>query len=785
MRKGKFKNPFDHVLSHKSWLVKEREWDPKQQSVRETQFTVGNGFICCRGILEELPYDSYPGTYIAGIYDRTGAQITELVNLPNPYAFRMDVYGEKLDPVAMDVIHHRRTLDLYHGILYRHTVYKTTHKKRLDYRSRRFISLHDKNLLVLEIELTPLDAAMTVNMLTGIDAGVTNRGTVTEGRKRHFQPLEISSASDYIYLCIETFEKKTPIAYASALEICRGERCKLVGDRTANLRVRKGQTVTFRKYMVVKTSDTTKPAELRRETLKHLKAARKRGFHKIIEEHEKAWENRWDVKDINIEGDPDATRALRFNMFHLIIAGPEENSDASIGARTLSGEGYRGHIFWDTELFILPFFIYTNPAVAKNALLYRYHRLDAARHNAASKGFEGALFPWESADTGGECTPSWAKNFDGSIIKIVTMDEEHHIVCDIAYAFAHYCNATGDEQFLWKHALEVMLETARFWASRAVYNSKHKRYEIHHVMGPDEFHEDINNNAYTNGMVRWNLRTAVEWHNRFKRQNRAQFARLAKRLRLKACEVSKWKKIADKMYIPTSKKRNLIEPFDGFFRLREHRITSLNEHFMPELPSTVDWKDIAKTQFIKQADVVMLLYLLSDEFTLGEKKRNYYFNERKTLHKSSLSPAIHSVVGLEVGDEDKALHYFAHALSTDLSNIHGNTNEGIHAASAGGTWQAAIMGFAGLRPKEKALSFNPHMPSHWRGMHFSVYWRGCLLRVFINHAGTMVQLASRPKKKKILVEVYGETKELKYNKSNYFSCPKLGQKSNKGKRRSK
>jgi len=338
----------------------------------------------------------------------------------------------------MDHLYHRRTLDMHRGTLYRHTIYKTTHKKRIDYRSRRFVSMHDKHLMVMEIELTPLDSDMTINIMTSIDTGVSNKGVLTEGRKHHFQPLEVFTKANIHYICVETFEKKLNIAFASALEICRRNRCRIVAERAVNIRVRKNETITFRKFIAVRSSRHIRPSEIRRSTIGLLKAARRRGFDRLVEEHEKAWAERWKIANVDIDGDPEAARALRFNIYHLIIAGNEEDDDVSVGARTLSDEGYRGHVFWDTEIFILPFFIYTNPRIAKNLLMYRYHRLNAARHNAAARGYKGALFPWESADTGQECTPSWAKNFDGRIIKIVTMDQEHHIVSDIAYGVARH-----------------------------------------------------------------------------------------------------------------------------------------------------------------------------------------------------------------------------------------------------------------------------------------------------------------------------------------------------------
>ncbi len=752
------------------WIVKEDVWEPTQERVCETRFTLGNGHLCSRGAMEELIPGATPGTYIAGVYDRTGAQITELVNLPNPFYFRIDVEGEKLDLVAMDNVHHSRALDLRHGILHRHTVYRTAHRNRIDYRSRRLVSLANKQLMLLEIAVVPLDADMTISVQTRIDTGVYNQGALSEGQKRHFHPVEFMNKDGLSYLAVETFDNRVLVAYGSALEVQRKNRRTLVADRAVNLRVRRDEKVTFRKYVVVGSSRNSRRSELKRTVIRHLKKVYRNGFAALVNDHRRAWDDRWSVMDVEIEGDPEAARALRFNMYHLCIAGSEED-DASIGARTLSGEGYRGHVFWDTEIFVLPFFIYTAPAIAANLLLYRYRRLAAARNIAEASGYRGTLFPWESADSGEECTPSWAKNFDGSIVKIVTMEQEQHVVADIAFGFAQYCQATGSGGFFGEYALEVMIECARFWVSRVTYNEDRGQYEILKVMGPDEFHEGVDNNAYTNMMAQWNLRTAIKWCGRARREQPRKMARLARRLGLTAKEIRQWRTIAAEIVVPWSDQRKLLEPFEGYFGLRDSRIKSFDEHKMPVLPASVDWEGVGKTKLIKQADVVMLLYLLGDRFTLDEKKRNYYYYERRTLHKSSLSPAIHSIVGLEVGDESKARHHYSRAVSTDLDNIYGNTAEGFHAAAGGGSWQAAIMGFAGMRPGVSALSFCPHLPGHWQGMRFSVFWRGALLRVHITHKSTEVRCETRSPRGPVQVEVYGKVHEFQPHTAAVFSPP--------------
>ena len=753
------------------WMIEEKGWDPKLQKVRETQFTQGNGYFCCRGILEEIPYDSTPGTFLAGLFDKTGAQITELVNCPNPINLRIDTCGEKIGLIAMDHLHHERVLDMRYGVINRQTIFRTTHKKRVLYQSRRAISMHNKHLGMIEVDVTPLDAAMTLNIQTMIDTSVANKGVLTEGRKIHYMPYEVSDKDNISYLCVRTFENDTLIAYATSLEICRGNRCRIVSDRALKLRVRKGETISFRKLFVIHTSRRIKPHQLKRETIGDLKKARKRGIKRLIEEHANAWDKIWGSANVEIEGDQGADQALRFNIYHLAIVGNKANDDISVGARTLSGEGYRGHIFWDSELFIHPFFIYNFPTMARNQIMYRYHRLNAARAIAASKDYKGVLYPWESADTGEECTPSWTKDFDGTIIRITTLDYEHHIVANIAYAVDNYFRATGDIQFLAKYGFEMLVETARFWASRVEHNKKRDRYEIHHAMGPDEFHEDVKNSAFTNVMAQYNLETACKWYKWGKGRGPKKLVGIAHRLKLTEREVKSWHRIASKMYIPYSAKKKLIEQFDGYLKLHDPRITQLDPNFMPYLPASADYRTINQTQLIKQADVVMLLFLFPDCYTLEEKKKNYYYYERRTLHKSSLSPAIHSIVGLEVGDDDKALHYLAHALSTDLSNIHGNADEGIHAASAGGTWQAVIMGFAGMRIHPDCVSFDPHMPPIWKGLKFTVWFRGANLRVAITHRRTEIMIKRQKTRGKVFAQVYGKKKQLRPQKFVAFDAP--------------
>ncbi|MDH5662319.1 MAG: glycoside hydrolase family 65 protein, partial [Elusimicrobiota bacterium] len=426
---------------------------------------------------------------------------------------------------------------------------------------------------------------------------------------------------------------------------------------------------------------------------------------------------------------------------------------SSIGARALTGEGYRGHIFWDTEIFLLPFYLYTFPDVAKNMLLYRYKRLDTTRMRAKKNGFKGAMFPWESAGLGEDETPGWAKDLDGKVIRIHTGKMEHHITADIAYAFYHYYNVTHDEKFFRDYGYGILFETARFWASRVEYNERKRKYEIKQVIGPDEFHVDVNNNAFTNMMAKWNLLIAYNLFQKIRKSNPGFWRKLVQKIGLSAKEVAEWKKIATRISVNKCRGQ-IIEQFDGYFKKRRVKITDWDENFIPIVSGKLTPRDYAKTQLVKQADVIMLLYLLSDVFSIKTKRENYAYYIDRTIHKSSLSLPVYARMAIDVGDRSRGYRFFHTALRTDISNINNNTYEGIHAACMGGSWQVLINGFAGVKIEKGILSINPKMPRIWRKIIFSLHWRGTLLRLEVKSDKIKIRLVS-PGRKKVKIKVFG------------------------------
>ncbi|MFH2203361.1 MAG: glycosyl hydrolase family 65 protein [Elusimicrobiota bacterium] len=684
------------------WRIRETGWKPAQLGSQEARLSLGNGFMGNRAALEELPEGSTPGTFFAGIFNSAGALVPELVNAPDPFRLRLAQAGEKLGVDTMDVLEHERILDLRRALLLRRTVLRSCHGGRFLYRSLRFISRSAPGIAVMRVEVTPLDRAAELDIAHAIDASVSNEGTAAEGRKRHFTIEEAGGKDGRESLCVRTLDRKYRIAYAASM------RC------APRVKLGRGRTLRLTKYFAFATGRAEPAAALRRRALAALRRAESQGFDRLLKEHARAWDGLWRDSDIEIGGPLDVQQGVRFNIYHLLICAADAGEPAGIGAKALAGEGYKGHAFWDTEIFTLPFYIYTQPAMARRLLLYRCRRLDAARKIAATNGYRGAMFPWESADTGEEVTPPWHKTEDGRVIPIETGSQEHHITADIAYGLCSYCRAAGDEKLMREHGLKLLIETARFWASRVEGGAGGRPYEITGVIGPDEFHEQVSNNAYTNWLARWNLSVA---------------ARLADAPR---GEAAAWKRIAGRLANTSTHNGGIIPQFDGFARKRRVPPLKRSANGMPVIAGNPGIRDLGGSQYIKQADVLLLMYLFPDAFDRAQLRANYEYYESRTLHQSSLSPSIHAIMALRAGKPKQAYQYFLASLFTDLHDVHGNSAHGMHTACTGGTWQALVHGFAGVQVRDGAMVVEPRLPRGWKSMRFTLRRRGRRLRVEID-----------------------------------------------------
>jgi trehalose/maltose hydrolase-like predicted phosphorylase len=496
-------------------------------------------------------------------------------------------------------------------------------------------------------------------------------------------------------------------------------RVRLGGGRLPNL----GRRLLEQDGIKAALADTRIPGRLerigaydtsKRGALRALAAAEEAGFERLLGEHREAWATRWQVADIAIEGDPELELAVRFALFHL-MASVSATGEAAVGARGLSGSGYRGHVFWDSDVFVLPFLAATHPGAARAMLEYRIRRLAAAREEATRLGRAGARFPWESAGSGFDVTPTLAHLPTGEIAPIRTGELEEHIVADVAWAAACYLDWTGDEAFAAGPGRELLVETARYWASRVRLDAAGGAH-IYGVIGPDEYHEPVDDNAFTNVMARWNLRRAAT-------------------LGGSEAERADWLRLAGALVDGYDRMSGLYEQFAGFFRLEPLVIADV----APRRPIAADLllgaERTSSAQVLKQADVLMLHHLVPDEVAPGSLLPNLDFYEPRTAHGSSLSPAVHAALLARAGRLREALPALRIAARIDLDDLTGSTASGLHLATMGGLWQALAFGFAGVRPRGGVLVVDPRLPPEWGALELRLRFRGSPLRLRIDRDG--------------------------------------------------
>ncbi|MEE8392120.1 MAG: beta-phosphoglucomutase, partial [Anaerolineae bacterium] len=503
---------------HNNWHIVETECDPKTLHHKETVFTIGNGYLGTRGAFEERYPGDWPATLVHGVFDDTPLVHTELANAPNWLSFVLLVNGERFRMDRGTLLSYRRDLDLRTGVLTRTVRWRSPAGRTVDLAIERFASLADQHLLGIRYRVTALDFEGTLELCAGLDGHMLNAElfhwqAVDQGPvlRRTFRPKSKGTAGPQgVYLHVRTRNSGIELCEACHLAVSGGTDatythldCDSAPTIAAHLTVQPGEQITADKLIALVTSRET--TDVRQAVLSKLEEAVSHGYDDLRAANDAAWETEWETCNVTIEGDDKADLALRYSLFQLLIAAPRHDDRVSIPAKTLSGFGYRGHVFWDTEIFIVPFFTYTRPEIARNLLMYRYHTLPGARRKARESGYEGAMFAWESAGSGDETTPRWVPSPDGELTRIWCGDIEHHISADVAHAIVQYWRVTGDDDFMRDYGAEIVLDTARFWGSRAEWNAARDRYEINDVIGPDEYHDHVNNNVFTNCMARWNL----------------------------------------------------------------------------------------------------------------------------------------------------------------------------------------------------------------------------------------------------------------------------------------
>lgn len=707
-----------------NWVISEDSFDAKKQHHKETVFTIGNGYLCTRGAFEEGYPNDKRATFIHGVFDEAPIVFTELANCPDWLPIQIFINDERFTLLEGTIESYQRTLNLRNGLITRDILWRSPsgHAARILF--ERFTSLANEHLILARCQVTPQSDA-AVEFRAGLNGNTDNEGLA------HWKWMAQGQKDNVIYLHNRTRKSGIEIASAMRVQSTAGEEShRAVWDVEnsptvqVGLRAKAGQTVTIVKTVAIYTSRDMQHATLADCAVEQAKNSPT--WDDALAASTIAWQKEWQRTDIIIEGDDEAQISVRFNLFQMLIAAPRNDDRVNIGAKTLSGFGYRGHAFWDTEIFMLPLFIYTAPHIAKNLLNYRYNNLPGARRKARENGFEGAQFPWESADTGEEVTPTWVPHFADrtKLVRIWTGDIEIHISADIAHAAYQYWQASGDDAWFIEKGAELILDTAKFWASRAEWNAKIQRYEYNDVIGPDEYHEHVDNNAYTNRLAQWNLQTALQILPWLEQHAPQTHAKLVAGLDLNQNRLQKWMHVIEKVYLNIDSS-GLIEQFEGYHQRRHVDLAALE----PRTKSAQEIFGIEgcnETQVLKQPDVLMLQYLLREHFSDSSVLVNYNHYMPRTDHTygSSLGPSIMAVMACDVNKAGDAYEHFIRAVRADLRDVRGNAGDGIHAASAGGSWLAVVFGFGGLRINDKGCSIQPRLPGHWKRLAFKVIHRG-------------------------------------------------------------
>lgn len=735
----------------KNWLIEETEFDARNLGKYEAIFAQGNGYIGMRNALEERYVEEVRNTFITGTFNKAGdEEVTELPNIPDVTAMDIYVNGYRLNLQSGKVVEYSRVMNFKNGETTRKIVWKCPEGTVVTALFKRFVSLKNEHVAAEYLELS-CDSSAQLVIETGIHGDVTNHGAM------HFENLRrrIYDGVTMQFLS-ETTQSWVLAAVHSACRINREEKpLPIMGRRNMDLRwsitAEAGEPIRLEKISCFHSSrDLAYEKEehsgmserLKADGMECLRIEFEKGYDRLLAESEAVWEDFWKDHEVTIRGNDDFDQlALRFAQYHLNIMVKKDDNRVGIGAKALTGEGYKGHSFWDTEMFILPYFTLTEPKTARTLLEYRYRNLYGARKKAGENGWEGAMYPWECAwIDDGEVTPLYLGTdvVTGKVQKCLTGLIEHHISADVAYAVWQYYQASGDRDYMERYGYEIILDTALFWASRLEWNENKGCYEILDVIGPDEYKEHVDNNAYTNYMADYNMELAEHIMEALPKENKEVSDRLDRKFRFSQLKQKLMEKRA-KFYLPAPDENGIVPQTDQYMSLEpidlapykaSGRVLGIHQDYNME--------QMGKLMVSKQADTVMLDFLLPDLFPLETKRKNFEFYEDKTLHDSSLSRCVHAVLANDYGMDDMAYQMHQAACYTDLGPNMKSSEEGIHSASIGGIWLSCVMGFGGVRIRHDSLELNPKLPKAWEELCFPLVWKGQKLTVTVEKKGVRI-----------------------------------------------
>jgi len=749
-------------LKMDEWNIIEEGFDEDNNEVSEGIFSIGNGYMGQRANFEEIySGKSLKGNYMAGVYypDKTRVgwwkngypeYFAKVLNSTNWIGIDISIDGEILDLAKCEVKDFVRTLNMKEGYLSRSFVAKLPSGKQVKVDAKRFVSITLKEIGAIKYSITPVNFEGELSILSYLDGDVKNEDSNYD--EKFWDEVSKQCDEDGSSLIIKTKKLDFHVCSAMKLDIVKdGKKVdynhvfikaeKYVGN-SVTLTVKQNEEIVMYKYVCNVTSRDYEIEELLEVCNKNLEKACLKGFETLLKDQAHAWGEKWKQSDIVIEGDVSAQQAIRFNIFQLNQTYTGEDDRLNIGPKGFTGEKYGGGTYWDTEAYCIPFYLSTaDTSISRNLLIYRYKQLGKAKENARKLGFtKGALYPMVTMN-GEECHNEWEITF-----------EEIHRNGAIAHGIYNYVNYTGDKSYLGQYGLEVLVEISRFWEERVSFAPSKGKYVMLGVTGPNEYENNSNNNWYTNRIACWTLEYTSKVIDYLKNNEDQRYLELAQILGLKEEEISKWQDIIKNMYYPVDAELGIFLQQDGYMDKEQILVKDLDPKHLP-LNQKWSWDRILRSCFIKQADVLQGLYFLQDEYDLDTIRRNFEFYEPRTVHESSLSPCVHSILASKLGNQEKAYEMYLRTARLDLDNYNDDTKDGCHITSMAGSWMSIVEGFGGMRVEDGKLILNPFIPEKWGSFSFKIMFRGNLLKVNIKKHKVII---TSENKKLITLSVNGK-----------------------------
>jgi maltose phosphorylase len=745
------------------WRIIEENFNPANNRVSESLFSIGNGRMGQRANFEEqYSGDTLQGTYIGGVYypDKTKVgwwkngypeYFAKVINAPNWIGLNLEFNGKPLDLAKCKILGFNRILNMKEGYLERNFRVEIKGEGIIEAEVRRFISIADTEVGAIRYNLIPINFRGTLAVTGYLDGDVSNEDAnynekfwdEVSKQIKGLRALLISKTRKLDFLVSEGMEMNIfRNGIQSVLNPVPVKRNKYVACK-ASVNFSPDDQITIYKYAAVLSSLNHPPAKLKENTYKVLDMAVAKGFEQLMSEQAAAWAEKWEKSDIVITGDNAAQQGIRFNIFQLNQTYSGEDERLNIGPKGFTGEKYGGSTYWDTEAFCLPFYLCsTDQKVSRSLLIYRYKHLDKAIVNAEKLGFKegAALYPMVTMN-GEECHNEWEITF-----------EEIHRNGAIAFAIFNYVRHTNDRQYLADYGLEVLIAISRFWSQRITWSDNKKQFIILGVTGPNEYENNVNNNWYTSRFAVWTLRYTMEIMDFVRNNYQGKYNNLIKKLKFRQSETERWQKIIEQMYFPYDEKLNLFLQQEGYLDKEQIMVAELDPQDRP-LNQKWSWDRILRSCFIKQADVLQGMYFFEDEFDDDTLERHYNFYEPRTVHESSLSACIHSVMASRIGEQQKAYELYLRTARLDLDDYNDEADQGCHITSMAGTWLAIVEGFGGKRIKNGKLCFNPAIPENWKSYSFKICFRGVCLEIIVTREKIRIKNKSE---KAIHIMLYGE-----------------------------